>query len=206
MKYTLCLLLCSMLTSPISGQGTNFWNRCGDKFDQTRYPVDSFAVQTQAFSFGETKIILTILQYKFESADQVWIEQRRGRKLLKSKYLGDISSGESGVAIPKQQPFKELWMFRDDSEFTGIYYLITNDGVWYEIPGGSIMYDKTSRTLFTDAPPECGGCTIGKFSLQSHSLKTKVSKGEEPAWKEVGKSTNLQYLFREVEWVHWKKQ
>ena len=202
-KQSLLVVFLSITAQLTFAQGLNFWNRCGDTFDQRLYSIDSFAVQRQSFKLGHTQIVITLLHCNFEKEDQIWLEQRKRKRILHSKYLGWIGSGENGVALPKEQKLKDLFIIKYASEFTGIYYLIDKTGKWYEIPGGIIILKEQLNTLYTFVSEECGGCEIGKFSLNTRKLTTKFSDGIGVAWKEVTDKTDYLNLFEHNEWIKW---
>lgn len=203
MKRNLLLLFLSLIALPLFAQGLNFWNRCGDTFDQRFYPTDSFAVKRQSIAFGHTQIVITVLHYNFQEEDQVWIAQRRKKRILHSKYLGGISSGENGVTLPDKQILEDFFIIKYASEFTGIYFLISKTGSWYEIPGGGIILNKELNTLYTYVPVECGGCQIGKFSLATRKIITKPWDGQGVAWAEIKEPGLHANLFAHSIWIKW---
>ena len=186
-------------------QGLNFWNRCGDTLDINLYPSDSFKVKQLNYAFGPDQVRLYILRYESEyPEDQVWVEHRRAGKLLNSRYLGGISSGENGVALPAIQSIPGVFALYTAGEFSGTYHLIAETGDWFELPGNSLTYNHSRTALYTFVPHECGGCPIGSFSLQTKTLTTKISTGGTDAWQEEIDRNDIGLLFKDATWVKWK--
>lgn len=175
-------------------------NRCGNIFLKEKYPTDSFSIQEKVYNFHQTKIIFTLLKYKYhtEYSDfcQIWIEQRKGKKVLKSYFLGE-DDGESGVQLPAVQPFKDYFILNKAGEFTGTFYVLNRKGTWFEIPGSGLFLNTAQTTLFTYVPVECGGCPIGRFDLKTGQLFTKNWDGEGRPWEEG----DLMNLFEKGEWM-----
>lgn len=202
-------MLLFMLAQNVCAQGF-IWNRCGDVFDRHMYPADSFSVRRMAHKLGGTEVYITLLRYPANgqqtgyAEDQVWVEQRRGKTILKSVYLGGISSGESGVLLPLKQPLNDFFMVQDASEFTGTYYLIHKSGIWYELPGATLLSNQEKTVFYTTVPEECGGCTVSKFVRSSRKVATKISNGKQDAWAEL-KDTNTEFVnfFKNGTWVKW---
>lgn len=206
MKPVLLLIFCSVPFARISAQKPDFWNRCGEVFEQNMYPADSFEVRKTVYELEETRIILTILHAVFsteEAFNQTWIEQRKNDWLLNSRYLGFVDISEGGVALPERQLLRDFFIIKSSGEFTGTYYLISMDGDWFELPGNEIIIDQTGKMLFTYVPGECGGCTIGKFDVTKRELTTKYSAGGDDAWPEVKDRKGYVSLFRDCTWVKW---
>lgn len=184
-------------------------DRYGDIFDENKFPADSFCVKRITYSLGDTKIILILLHSIYEdeyseSRELLWMEQRRGNILLKCKGLGSISGNtESGCSLPRKQILKDFFLINCSGEFSGIFYLITPNGVWYEIPGASISLDKENNTLYTYVPNECGGCTVAKFDLSSRKITKKGSDGLGTTWQEV-KDRNLINLVEKSTLISWQ--
>lgn len=200
-KVILIALLLQAITDQIFSQD----NRCGDTFDQSKYPADSFAVKQRTYAFGKTQIKVTVLHANIEHGEElVWVEQRSHKRILKSKLIGYLGS-ESGVGILANQPLKNCFIIRQANEFSGVYYLMTMEGKWYEIPGGEIWLNKAKNILYTAVPEECGGCLVAKFSLPSKKLETKMSDGKGNAWAEAKEAEGIR-LFTDVnEWINWEK-
>lgn len=194
-------ILCTLLLH-LSASSQDLRNRCGDVFLKEKYPTDSFRVQEKVYNFHQTQIIFTLLQYKYHNGNsdfcQIWVQQRKGKKVLKSYFLGE-NDGESGVQLPAVQPFKGYFILNKAGEFTGTFYLINRKGNWIEIPGAALLSNSEKTTLFTYVPVECGGCTIGRFDLKTQQLTTKDWDGEGRAWEEVTDMDILLDLFEKGE-------
>jgi hypothetical protein len=106
--------------------------------------------------------------------------------------------------LPIKQPLNDYFIMNNAREFTGIFYLITKNGVWYEVPGGEIYLNANKSLLFTYVPVECGGCKIGRFDLKSKKMFTKLWNGEGTAWSEIKDKSSLIDLFENGEWLKWK--
>lgn len=206
MKPVLFLIICSVPFGKTSAQKTDFWNRCGEVFEQNMYPADSFEVRKTVYELEDTRIILTILHAVFsteETFDQTWIEQRKDDWLLNGRYLGFIGMSEGGVALPERQFLQDFFIIKSSGEFTGTYYLISMEGDWYEIPGNELIMDEAGKMLYTFVPYECGGCTIGKFDVAGRELTTKFSSGGDDAWPEVKDRKDYVSLFQDCTWLKW---
>lgn len=193
-------------TSTAFGQGYSYWNRCGDFFDQKKYPADTFEVKRMAYQLKSTQVVLTVLHHRFlkeEMEDQVWLEQSVKGNVIRGKYLGSITSGESGVAVPVNQPFSKYFIVYDAGEFTGTFYLLTESGEWFHLPGGELVMNAGKTMLYTTTPAECGKCRVGKFDLKTQELVTKWSEGSEQSWPEVAGKENTVWWVKDEEWVRW---
>lgn len=99
-------------------------NRCGEVFRKEKYPPDSFSIKERIYDLGCTKIIITFLHHDYLGKDsdfcQIWFEQRRDKKIIKSKYWG-FEESENGIQLPQKQPLNDYFMINDASEFTGIF-------------------------------------------------------------------------------------
>lgn len=203
-KYTqnwLAIALCAVINFVFSSASSqDLRNRCGDVFVKENYPTDSFSIQEKVYSFHQTKIIFTLLQYKYHNGNsdfcQIWVQQRKGKKVLKSYFLGE-NGDESGVQLPAVQPFKDYFILNQAGEFTGTFYVINRKGTWFEIPGSGLFSNTAQTTLFTYVPAECGGCPIGRFDLKTGQLFTKNWDGDGRPWEEG----DLMNLFEKGEWV-----
>jgi hypothetical protein len=205
----LTLLLLFLPPSIVSAQSYAFWNRCGDTLNTALYPRDSFEVKTIVYPHGATEIALHILHAAFfpeddQVVDQVWLEQRKGDHLIRSKYLGDISSGESGVGIPEKQWIAPFFCVYDASEFTGTFHLLHENGAWFELPGGELATDKSGQFLYTFVPAECGGCPVGKMDLKTMQITRKMSDGMSSPWEEFADAEQVMYWFGDAGWVRWE--
>lgn len=197
----LVIALCAVVNFVFSSvYSQDLRNRCGDVFLKEKYPTDSFSVREKVYNFDQTKIIFTLLQYKYHNKNsdfcQIWVEQRQGKKVLKSYFLGE-NGGESGVQLPIVQPLKDYFILNKASEFTGTFYVINREGTWIEIPGAGLYSNTDQTSLFSFVPVECGGCPIGRFNLKTQQLFTKDWDGEGPAWEEG----NLMNLFEKGQWL-----
>lgn len=172
-----------------------------------KYPADSFSIKERIYSLGSTNIVFTFLHHDYLGKDnkfcQIWIDQRKGRKIIKSIYWG-YEEGENGILLPRKQLLNDYFIINDADEFTGVFYLISKKGVWYEIPGGEIYLNANKSLLFTYVPGECGGCKIGRFDLKSKKMFTKIWDGEGPAWSEIKDKSSLINLLENGEWLKWE--
>lgn len=203
-KIKMSLFLAFALSFSGQGFAQDFRNRCGDLFDQHKYSVDSFSVKRSTYIIGHAEIVLTALIYDipqgFYPRFQLWLELRRAGRVVNSKFLGG-SEGENGCGLLANQPLKDFFILYQASEFTGIYHLISREGVWYEMPGSGIIMNKEKNKLYTYVPVECGGCEIGKFSVHSRKLATKYWNGKGVAWREVKNKADFLNLSEDVEWI-----
>ncbi len=156
---------------------------------------------------GQTKVVLTALIYDYTGLDdrgfQLWLEVQKNGKIIKSKFLGG-PEGENDYRFFPGQPLKDFFILDQGDEFTGVYHLISKEGIWYEIPGGGIIMNKARNMLYTDVPVECGGCQISKFSLHSRKLTTKLWDGNGIAWKEFKNEADYIKLFEQSELITWE--
>lgn len=205
MKPLLILFFTLMLATILQAQGIP--NRCGAVFNKANYPRDSFSVKEQIYTLGSTKIVLTILHHDYLEKDkafsQIWIAQSKDKKILKSKYLG-YEGDESGIQVPNKQPLADYFIVNAAGEFSGMFYLISSNGAWYEIPGGSLYLNTNKSRLFTYVPAECGGCKIARFDLKSKKMFTKLWDSEGTAWEEIKPKSSLINVFENSKWLKWE--
>lgn len=185
----------------------DYRNRCGNVFKKAKYPSDSFSIKKRIFELGKTKIIFTLVHHDYLKKDnelcQIWFEQKQKDKILRSQYWG-YEEGENFLAIPIRQPLSNYFILNDANEFTGVYYVITQSGKWYEIPGSQIYLSKNKSLLFTNVPNECGGCLIGRFDLNSKKLITKLWNGDGIAWDEIKDKASRINIFENCEFLKWE--
>lgn len=191
MKSFNLIVFCALLTPVLQAQDTR--NRCGDVFDGTKYPSDSFSVRERVYPLGNTSIVIYSLRHDYFKQGnfiQVWFEQRKDGKTWKSKYWG-YPEGENDLNLLNEQPLNDYYIINDARETTGIFYVISKTGVWYELPGGYIALNEKKSMLFTYVPVECGGCLIGRFNLKSQKLSTKLWDGYGTTWRKNGNQSNF---------------
>ncbi|MCC6413118.1 MAG: hypothetical protein IT270_15750 [Saprospiraceae bacterium] len=82
--FLFCQLVC---VQHADAQGYSYWNRCGDYFDARPYPADTFAVKQQEYTWGTSRVVLTVLRHKILQEDQVWLEQTYNGNPFRGKYL-----------------------------------------------------------------------------------------------------------------------
>ncbi len=199
----LCLLF-FMSCSAVYNQDFN--NRCGAIFNLEQYPADSFSAKKERYSLGRTEIVFTKLHHDYFEEDdgffQIWVEQTENGKVLKSEYWG-FEEGENGYQLPLLQPIKDYFIINKSGEFSGNFYLISDNGIWHKIPGNEIYLSRDKTTLYTFVPVECGGCQIGRFDLKSNQLITKLWDGQGVAWEEIKTHSELVNVFEDGEWIKW---
>jgi hypothetical protein len=184
------------------GQNYSYWNRCGDVFNPGAYPTDTFSSKHQAFDWGKSRIVITILRHKFLQEDQVWVQQTFNGNPFRSKYLGGIGN-ESGVAVPAEQPLPGYFLFYAAGEFTGTFYLISENGFWFQLPGGELFIDQARTRLYTQTPAECGKCRVGTFDLKTEELITRWSDGNTHPWPQFAGQTFALWWIKDEDWVGW---
>ncbi|MBL7827558.1 MAG: hypothetical protein JNJ57_13065 [Saprospiraceae bacterium] len=206
MKPYFILILGLFAVSPTGAQQTDFWNRSGDKLDLNKYPPDSFQCRQTTYDLHDTKVLVSILHYDVAGVveDQVWVEQRKNGQLMKSRYLGSVSTGESGVAIPVKQMFDDYFIIDRAGEFTGIYYLIHPDGRWFELPGNFLTINQDKTALYTFVPEECGGCYAGTFLFDKQLVIKKYATGSSNFLPEGITEAEIGNLFKDKDWI-WLK-
>lgn len=191
----------------IHGYSQNVSNRCGEIFTSEKYPADSFSTRELTHDLGNTQIIFTLVHHDYLGVNngfyQIWVEQRKDDEVIRGEYWG-FEEGENGYQFPNNQLFKNYFIVNRSREFTGVFYLINSEGIWFKIPGGELYTNEGKSILFTHVPVECGGCQIGLFDLKSRQLTTKLWDGNGVAWDEIGDTSGAKNIFETGEWIKWQ--
>jgi len=182
-------------------------NRCGENFDRSKYPADSFSIRKMEYKTGSSKIVIHLLHYDYLGKDseffQMWIEQRKNKEVLRARYWGDFVLDGNGFQLPAEQPVKDYFIILKANEFSGTVYLISEEGIWYQVPGHFAQLDTKAQVLYTFNPQECGECKIGKFVFETKKLTTKTWNGEGDPWPGIKRNKNLTNVFSNGKWITW---
>ncbi|MCC6413119.1 MAG: hypothetical protein IT270_15755 [Saprospiraceae bacterium] len=110
---------------------------------------------------------------------------------------------ESGVAVSREQVVPGYFLVYAADEFTGTFYLITQNGDWFELPGVELFVDKNQSVVYTRTPAECGKCRVSDFDIKTQELTTGWSDGEgHPFPKKAGLKATFWWI-KDEEWVKW---
>jgi hypothetical protein len=121
---------------------------------------------------------------------KVWVQRINNGKTTE-KYLGDLDT-ERGIYRPSSQPFKDIYIVVECSEYEGQINLITKDGDFVTIPG--YYYALNQPGLIYTRQSNLDELTY-KYDLKNKKgadLRNKIVSVE-----------NL--LFEEIDGVYWVK-
>ena len=217
MKTIFFFLLLSICFTTVIGQSyqMNFLPlkpRSGEIFDQSLYPSDSFSVRRIDHPLGETIVSVILLHHDYMGPEyyigdeniffQIWLEQRKNGELLHSSYFG-FEEGENYYQITTKPIHQDYYLFNSQREFTGTLFLIDKSGTWHKMTGCCFCFDPEAQVIYSFVPEECGGCTIGKFNLNTYEMITKKWDGKGIAWSEYTHNIWSNLIFGQDERIEW---
>lgn len=158
-----------------------------DLFDASLYPKDSFTLAEKHFRLGKSEITIFLIQHEYPDHDwgicERWVEQKINSKIIKSKYFR-YNEGENSFNFAENQPIEKYFVFSDQREFTGDFYLIKEDGTWFSLPGNSIILSGDKKYFYTLVPDECGTCEVSRFDIVNEKLTIAETKNGVFFWKD----------------------